>query len=87
MSLSSTLPRFPTEPDPEPAPEPDPQCQEFTAYNYLHRSAGRAYSSGSFWAPDYFAEGSNDALPGSTYGTNTLSSSDGQFWNREACSG
>lgn len=75
------------EPDPDPTPEPDPQCEEFTTYNYLHRSAGRAYSSGSFWAPDYFAEGSNDALPGSTYGTNTLSSSDGQFWSRGACSG
>lgn len=72
-------------PDPDPGPEPDPQCEQFTTLNYLHRFAGRAYSTGSFWAPDYFAEGSNDALPGSTYGNTTLSSIDGQIWSLGAC--
>ncbi len=73
-------------PDPDPEPEPDPQCEQFTTLNYLHRFAGRAYSSGSFWAPDYFAEGSNAPLPGSTYGNTTLSSSDGQTWTLGGCS-
>jgi poly(hydroxyalkanoate) depolymerase family esterase len=73
------------DPDPEPDPEPDPQCETFTTFNYLHRYAGRAYSSGSYWTPDYFAEGSNDPLPGSTYGSNTLSSSDGQTWQLGSC--
>ena len=74
------------DPDPQPNPDPDPQCEEFTTLNYLHRSAGRAYSSGSFWAPDYFAEGSDDPMAGSTYSTNTLSSLDGQTWSVGNCS-
>jgi len=68
-----------------PDPDPDPTCEEFTTLNYLHRYAGRAYSTGSFWAPDYFAEGSDDPLPGSTYGSTTLSSDDGQLWRLGAC--
>ncbi|MFN2334771.1 MAG: PHB depolymerase family esterase [Wenzhouxiangellaceae bacterium] len=72
-------------PDPVPAPEPDVQCQQFTTMNYLHRAAGRAYSTGNFWAPDYFAAGSDDPMPGSTYGTNTLSGSDGTNWSVMSC--
>ena len=73
------------DPDPDPGPDPGSQCEQFTTFNYLHRFAGRAYRSGSFWSPDYFAEGSNDPLPGSTYGSNTLSSNDGQSWSLGAC--
>ena len=69
----------------DPGPGPSPQCEQFTAMNYLHRSAGRAYSSGYFWAPNYFAQGSNDPLPGSTYGNTTLSSTNGTSWNLGAC--
>ncbi len=76
----------PVQPPPEPEPEPEPSCISRTAMNYLHRSAGRAYSSGFFWAPDYFAEGSNDPMPGSTYGTNTLYSlDDGNVWKVGNC--
>jgi len=74
------------DPDPDPDPAPDPACTEHTTQNYLHRAAGRAYSSGFFWAPDYFASGSDDPMPGSTYGTNTLSSTDGEFWSLGGCS-
>lgn len=49
------------------------------------KRADRAYSTGNFWAPDYFAEGSNDPMPGSTYGSNTLSSSDGVTWSVGVC--
>jgi len=74
------------DPDPDPEPDPDPVCVEYTTMNYLHRSAGRAYSSGSFWAPDYYANGSDQPMPGSTYATHTLSSSDdGQSWNVQNC--
>lgn len=73
------------DPDPDPGPDPDPECSESTTMNYLHRSAGRAYSTGNFWAPDYFADGSNDPMPGSTYGSNTLSSSDGVTWSVGVC--
>lgn len=73
------------DPAPEPSPDPDPECSEFTTMNYLHRSAGRAYSTGNFWAPDYFAEGSDQPMPGSTYGNNTLSSSDGIVWSLGGC--
>ncbi len=52
-------------------------CDEQTAYNYYHKTGGRAYSTGSPTAPDYFANGSNDPMPGSTWGLNTLYSNDG----------
>jgi len=55
--------------------------------NYLHRWAGRAYSSGNLWAPSYFAQGSDDPMPGSTYGTNTLFSLDGELWQLDPCPG
>ena len=70
-------------PDPEPqppAPQPDPACASVAAFNYIHRAAGRAYSSGSFWAPSYFSQGGNDPMPGSTYGFNSLYSLDGNVW-------
>lgn len=74
-----------SDPDPTPDPPADPQCEQFTTMNYLHRSAGRAYSSGNFWTPNYYAQGSDDFMPGSTYGTNTLSSTDGSTWSVGGC--
>ncbi|MGY6630582.1 MAG: extracellular catalytic domain type 1 short-chain-length polyhydroxyalkanoate depolymerase [Wenzhouxiangella sp.] len=75
------------EPEPDPAPEPPPEtsCTAFTAFNYIHRAAGRAYSTGSFWAPSYFSQGGNDPMPGSTYGFNTVYSLDGTSWRLGAC--
>ena len=60
-------------------------CQQFTELNYNHKTAGRAYSTGSFWAPDYFANGSNAPMAGSTYGTTTLYSAGGATWNVGPC--
>lgn len=60
-------------------------CAEYTTANYYHKVAGRAYSTGYYYAPDYFASGSDDALAGSTWGTSTLYSNDGSVWNEGAC--
>ncbi len=73
-------------PDPEPEPEP-PTCVQHTAMNYLHKSAGRAYSTGLVWAPNYFAQGSDMPMAGSTYGVSTLSSSGSGQWSVGACPG
>ncbi len=63
----------------------DEQCVEFSATNYFHKLAGRAYSTGSFFAPDYFAQGSNDPLSGSTWGSSNLYSTDGEIWRLGVC--
>ncbi|WP_226877159.1 extracellular catalytic domain type 1 short-chain-length polyhydroxyalkanoate depolymerase [Microbulbifer hainanensis] len=60
-------------------------CTEQSTYNYYHKTAGRAYSTGNALAPDYFANGSDDAMPGSTWGLNTLHSTDGFTWEIGAC--
>ncbi|MGA9523150.1 MAG: PHB depolymerase family esterase [Myxococcaceae bacterium] len=60
-------------------------CQQFSAMNYNHKVAGRAYSTGSFWSPDYFANGSNEPMAGSTYGTTTLHTTGGATWYVGAC--
>lgn len=60
-------------------------CEEFTTYNYYHKTAGRAYSTGNVMAPDYFANGSDNAMPGSTWGSNTLHSTDGSTWLVGSC--
>lgn len=60
-------------------------CEEFTTYNYYHKTAGRAYSTGNALAPDYFAKGSDNAMPGSTWGNNTLHSTDGSTWLVGSC--
>lgn len=61
-------------------------CEEVYAMNYNHKTAGRAYSSGSYWSPNYFAVGSNDAMSGSTYGYTTLySTDDGNVWQVGTC--
>lgn len=60
-------------------------CEEVTAYNYYHKTAGRAYSTGNVLAPDYFANGSDNSLPGSTWGNNTLHSIDGSTWELGNC--
>lgn len=60
-------------------------CDEFTTFNYYHKTAGRATSSGSYWSPNYVANGSNDSMPGSTWGTTTLSSFDGSHWDVGSC--
>jgi poly(3-hydroxybutyrate) depolymerase len=72
--------------DPTPDGEPGGSCEEFTTFNYYHKTAGRAYSIG-FFSPDYYAEGSDEPMAGSTWGSTTLSSSDGGVnWNVGSCS-
>ncbi|MBV2129269.1 PHB depolymerase family esterase [Rheinheimera sp. SM2107] len=66
-------------------PPPPADCVAFTTNNYSHKVAGRAYSTGNFYTPDYFANGSNAAMAGSTWGITTLSSADGSFWQVGAC--
>ena len=60
-------------------------CASYTTANYYHKVAGRAYSTGYYYAPDYFAVGSDDALSGSTWGNSTLSSVDGETWVSGSC--
>jgi poly(hydroxyalkanoate) depolymerase family esterase len=60
-------------------------CVEHSTYNYYHKTAGRAYSSGNPYAPNYYAQGSNDAMSGSTYGLNTLHSTDNITWSLGSC--
>ncbi len=65
---------------------PVENCAEETTANYYHKTAGRAYSSGSVLSPDYFAEGSDEAMAGSTWGNTTLRSTDGgSVWYVGAC--
>lgn len=61
------------------------ECAQFSNANYYHKVAGRAYSSGSFFAPDYFAQGSNQSISGSTWGVNSLYSTDGETWQLGQC--
>ncbi len=69
-----------------PPPPPPPGCEDVTSINYTHKTSGRAYSTGNPYAPDYFANGSDDAMPGSTYGSNTLRSFDnGVVWELGVC--
>ncbi|MDP4537056.1 PHB depolymerase family esterase [Alkalimonas collagenimarina] len=68
---------------PPPAPT---DCVAYTTNNYSHKVAGRAYSTGNIYFPDYFANGSNATMAGSTWGVTTLSSDDGSFWQLGACS-
>lgn len=65
--------------------EPPATCAEFTTANYYHKVAGRAYSTGYYYAPDYFAAGSDDPLAGSTWGTSTLYSTDSVIWYAGSC--
>ncbi|MDP4530391.1 PHB depolymerase family esterase [Alkalimonas delamerensis] len=64
---------------------PPSDCVAFTTNNYSHKVAGRAYSTGNVFLPDYFANGSNAAMAGSTWGITTLSSYDGSYWELGAC--
>lgn len=68
----------------DPAPEPT-DCVQFSTNNYSHKLAGRAYSTGNIYTPNYFATGSNTALAGSTWGVSTLSSSSSGYWQLGAC--
>ena len=60
-------------------------CTQQSTYNYYHKTAGRAYSTGNALAPDYFAQGTGDPMAGSTWGLNTLHSTDGNSWSVGAC--
>ncbi len=60
-------------------------CVEHSAYNYYHKVAGRAYSTGNPLAPDYFAAGTDAPLEGSTWGLNVLRSTDGENWESGSC--
>ncbi len=71
---------------PPPADPPSTDCTAVSTLNYFHKLAARAYSTGNFFAPDYFAIGSDDPMPGSTYGTTSLYSNDGGgVWRVGAC--
>lgn len=61
------------------------ECTEHSAYNYYHKSAGRAYSTGNPLAPDYFAQGTDQAMAGSTWGLTSLHSTGGTSWSLGAC--
>ncbi len=61
------------------------ECASYTTANYYHKVAGRAYSTGNYYVPDYFAVGSDDPLSGSTWGNSTLSSLDGETWFNGSC--
>ncbi len=64
----------------------DPVCEDVSAYNYYHKTGGRAYSNGNPLSPDYFAVGSNEVMAGSTWGLTTLNSVDGgNEWRVGAC--
>lgn len=66
-------------------PPPASGCEAISAYNYYHKVAGRAYSTGNYLMPDYFAQGSDDAMAGSTWGLTTLRSDDGTVWHLGGC--
>lgn len=61
------------------------ECEAISNYNYYHKTSGRAYSTGNPYAPDYFAQGSDQLMPGSTWGSTTLHSLDGQTWLLGSC--
>lgn len=60
-------------------------CEDHTMANYYHKTAGRAYSSGSVFSPNYFANGSDEAMAGSTWGNTSLYSTDGSTWHVGTC--
>lgn len=60
-------------------------CVEHATFNYYHKTAGRAYSTGNPLAPDYFANGTDAAMAGSTWGSNTLHSTDDTNWSLGSC--
>ncbi len=65
---------------------PAGQCQAYSTYNYYQKTAGRAYSTGNYLAPDYFATGSDEPMSGSTWGVHSLYSDDGgQVWHVGEC--
>lgn len=69
-----------------PTPTPLPLCEHVSAYNYYHKQAGRAFSSGSYWKPVYFAKGSKEPILGSTWDISVLRSIDGgKNWWVGAC--
>lgn len=69
-----------------PTPTPAVECEEVETSNYYHKAADRATSSGSYWSPSYVANGSGDAMPGSTWGNTTLRTFDsGTVWSVGAC--
>lgn len=66
--------------------DPQPGCQQESAYNYYHKTAGRAYSTGNYYAPNYFAQGSDQPMAGSTWGMTTLySTNGGALWQVGTC--
>lgn len=61
------------------------ECASYTTANYYHKVAGRAYSTGYYYSPDYFAVGSDVPLSGSTWGNSSLYSDDGETWYSGSC--
>ncbi len=81
-TFPTPFPSTPTAtPEPTIFPTPYPHnCEIITATNWEHKLAGRAYSTGLWWAPNYYAEFSNEFMPGSTWGETTLYSPNGAHW-------
>lgn len=69
---------------PIPTPTPLP-CIQVTTFNYYHKTGGRATSSGNIWTPNYVANGSGDAMSGSTWGYNTLHRYYTNYWQIGGC--
>lgn len=61
-------------------PWPHP-CTVTTSSNWLHKLAGRAYSTGLWWAPNYFSRGFDEPMAGSTWGETTLYSVSETTWS------
>lgn len=68
-----------------PTPTPAPSCAAVQSFNYYHGLAGRAYSRGNFFYPNYYAIGSNQSMFGSTYGYTILRTSDNVNWEVGNC--
>ncbi len=68
-----------------PTPTPAPNCTAIQAMNYYHKVAGRAFSYGSYYYPNYYANGSNQFMAGSTYGYSILRTSDNINWEVGNC--
>lgn len=62
----------------DPPPPPASNCTDYSANLGTHRAFLRAYSTGLWWAPTYYATGSNEKLTGNYYTVVTLKTYDNE---------
>lgn len=62
-----------------PTPTPEP-CTMITASNWKHKSEGRAFTSGFWWASSYYAVGSGEEMTGGAWNQTNLYSPNGTHW-------